>query len=276
MKSMDLPFTPYQFPAVVEPIANDGPLNALRVRLYYNGGWLDALTWALDVSDATTTVSLALVTVVELPAKPARYLLMHCQPDSAISGFALLPDSLCPLPGVISQIKPLVAGIACEPLRRMVTHALLRPDALSGFWRAPASLNDHHSYPGGLARHSLEVATMVTTASLLSQEDRDLGVAMALLHDYGKIWCYRDGKYRAEQKRGHEVVGLEKLAGHLDILRRESPDVGAKMYELLSGLCHRKERRYPLAIGRIVHAFDQMSCEMTRRVVVDDLEDVPF
>jgi hypothetical protein len=84
-------------------------------------------------------------------------------------------------------------------------------------------LNDHHNFVGGLARHSLEVATMVASSSLLSKDDRDLGISMALLHDYGKIWCYRDGKYTADHKRGHEVVGLEKLAPHLDILRRESP-----------------------------------------------------
>lgn len=276
MKAMEMPFKPYQFPALIEQIASDGPMNGQRVRLYYSTGWIDALTWADLPTGDTPTVCAAQVTVLELSTKPARYLLMQCQRDDALATLDLLPDNACPLPGVLTQVKALVAGIASQPLRKMVTKAFLHADAILGYWRAPASLNDHHHFVGGLARHSLEVATMVASSPLLSRDDRDLGVAMALLHDYGKIWCYHDGKYTAEHKRGHEVVGLEKLVGVLDGLRRESPDMGTKMHELLSGLCQRKDKRYPLAIGRVVHAFDQMSCEMTRRAVADALEDVPF
>jgi hypothetical protein len=276
MKALEMPFNPYQFPALIEPIASDGPMNGQRVRLYYSTGWIDALTWADLPAGETPTVCAAQVTVVELPTKPARYLLMHCQPQAALASLDLLPDNACPLPGVLTQIKTLVAGIASQALRKMLTHALLHPDAVLGYWRAPASLNDHHNFVGGLARHSLEVATMVASSSLLSKDDLDLGISMALLHDYGKIWCYRDGKYTTDHKRGHEVVGLEKLAPHLDILRRDNPEIGGHLYELLSGLCQRKDKRYPLAIGRVVHAFDQMSCEMTRRATVSELEDVPF
>lgn len=276
MKALELPFKPYQFPALIEPIASDGPMNGQRVRLFYSTGWIDALTWTDVPTGDTSMVCAAQVTVVELPTKPARYLLMHCQPLGALASLELVPDNACPLPGVVAQVKALVAGIAFEPLRKLLTQAFLHPDAVMGYWRAPASLSDHHNFIGGLARHSLEVATMVASSSLLSRDDRDLGVVMALLHDYGKIWCYRDGKYTADQKRGHEAVGLEKLARHLDALCRESPEIGEKMRELLSGLCRRKDKRYPLAIGRVVHAFDQMSCEMTRRAVADELEDAPF
>lgn len=276
MNAMELPFKPYQFPALIEPIASDGPMDGQRVRLYYTTGWIEALTWAALSTQGNSMISAGRVTVLELPTKPARFLLMHCEPDSKLASLDLLPSNLCPLPGVIAQIKSLVAGLACVSLRRMVINALLHPDAVMGYWLTPASLCDHHNFAGGLALHSLEVATMVATSSLLSQDDRDLGTAMAILHDYGKIWCYRDGKYTVDHRRGHDTVGLEKLTAHLDTLRRENPEVGANMYELLSGRCQRKGQRYPLAIGRVVHAFDQMSCEMTRHVEIQDFEDVPF
>jgi hypothetical protein len=37
------------------------------------------------------------------------------------------------------------------------------------------------------------------------------------------------------------------------------------MRELLGGPRAPREGKYPLAIGRIVRSFDQMSCEKTRR-----------
>lgn len=276
MKAMEQPFKPYRFPALIEPISSNGPMHGQRVRLIHSKGWFEALTWVMIPTTDNSQVCAAEVTVLELPGESPHFLLMHLQPNHAIPKLTLLPDSICPMPGVAKQVKTLVAEISCEPLREMVTRALLHPGAVMGYWRSPASLSDHHNFPGGLAIHSLEVATMVATSSLLSQEDRDLGVALALLHDYGKIWCYRDGKYVASHKRGHEIEGLEKLTSHLENLRRETPDIGNKMREMLSGSYHCKDRRYPLAIGRIVNAFDQMSCEMTRRVEEENWEDAAF
>ena len=57
-----------------------------------------------------------------------------------------------------------------------------------------------------------------------------------------------------------------------------APTLAARMVELLGGPSERANTRYPLAIGRIVNAFDQMSCEMTRHRDddFDDLESIPF
>jgi 23S rRNA maturation-related 3'-5' exoribonuclease YhaM len=172
--------------------------------------------------------------------------------------------SLCPIPGVVEQTKALIQSIGNEPLRAMVLGALAQPEAAIGYWTTPASLHDHHAYDGGLALHSLEVATMVASSVGLPDDDRDLGIALALLHDYGKIWCYRDGAYTNEQRRGHVRVGFEKLASLVTELHQHDHVIAAKLEELLGGRSQRADRRYPLAVGRIVNAFDQLSCEKTR------------
>lgn len=276
MQAKDLPFTPYCFPAIVEPIDGNVPFDGQRVRLLYEGGTLQALTWiGLPSKDILTRMA-ANVTLVELPTPHARYLMMQCAFNPSLPQLNLLHESVCPLPGVVIQTKSLIKQIQNAPLRALVVNALIQREAALAYWITPASLCDHHNYAGGLAKHSLEVATMVSASTRLSDEDRDLGVALALLHDYGKIWCYRNGKYTADHKRGgHDLVGLEKLKTPLEELVATCPATGAKMEELLGALCQRTNKRYPLAIGRIVNAFDQMSWEMTRQPE-DDLANIPF
>lgn len=275
MQAKELPYKPYYFQAIVEPIDGDVPFEGQRVRLLYETGMLEAITWtALPAHHAASGLT-ADVTVLELPNRQSRYLLMRCVPNTTLSAIDLIDDHVCPIAGVVTQTKSLIAGIQDSSLRTALISALTQREAALGYWTTPASLCDHHHFPGGLAKHSLEIATMVACSTALPNEDRDIGIAFALLHDYGKIWCYRDGEYTVDQKRGHELVGREKLKAILDTLLVTSPIAGAKMVELLGGPSDRPNKRYPLAIGKIVKAFDQMSCEMTR-VVADDWENMPF
>jgi hypothetical protein len=255
----------YRFPAIVEPLGPGTEPESMRVRLIHDRGSLEALTWAYVPNAPCVPPSAAHVTVMEHPHVAERYLLVASAYDPNLSPAALLHDSLCPISGVVAQTKALIQSITSVPLRTTVLGALAQPDAVTGYWKAPASLQDHHAYDGGLAHHSLEVATMVASSTGLSAEDRDLSIAFALLHDYGKIWCYCDGQYTAAQRRGHVRVGLEKLEPLLAYLRRGDGRLADTMEELLGGRSQRADRRYPLAIGRVVNAFDQLSCEKTRR-----------
>lgn len=278
MQAQRFPFKTYEFNALVEVVGDGSPPGSMHVRLVHGSAWLDALTWLFEpFIDELPAIPTAQVVVIEMPQAEPRYVLASCRFDSSLSPGPLLPDELCPIEGVVTQTRELIDSIQPEPLRHMLYAALTQPGAMLGFWTTPASLRDHHSYCGGLSQHSLEVATMVANSSGLTEEDRDAGVALALLHDYGKIWCYRDGEYTSEQKRGHVRVGLEKLAGPLESLRRACPALAARMSELLGAPVQRSERRYPLAVGRVVNAFDQMSCEMyRRRVEAQAAEEVIF
>ena len=161
-----------------------------------------------------------------------------------------------------------------------MTRALLQPDVLHGYWNSPASRGNHHGYPGGLAQHSLEIATMVASVERLSLEDRELGIVFALLHDYGKIWCYDPIAFDPVDSREHEALGLLKLEEPLRILTQQDRNLGIQMRELLSGRQTQRKGPYPLAINKVVRAFDQMSCEMTRKKPAESRAtfdcDIPF
>jgi 3'-5' exoribonuclease len=59
------------------------------------------------------------------------------------------------------------------------------------FLHWPAAISMHHAYEGGLLAHTVEVAeTALHIADRFPQVSRDVLIAAALWHDYGKIFEY--------------------------------------------------------------------------------------
>ena len=256
----------YRFPAVVEMLPGYDPNHGVRCRLYHQDGCVDAWTW-LSLDPLPNVLYWGWVSTMDIGSAYNDLLLLGLRENTDQPLASLLPERLCPINGVVRQVSALVDGLRNKPLRRFMTRTLLNQEALHGYWTSPASRRDHHAYPGGLAEHSLEVATMLATSSGLPDEDRELGIVFALLHDYGKIWCYDPVSFDPVDPREHEAHGLAKLEFDLLYLRRENARLGDLMVELLGGARAPREGRYPLAIGRIVRSFDQMSCEKTRRTL---------
>ncbi len=281
MSAIARAFNTYNFPAIVAPNGDGALPGGQNVCLIHGKGICDALSW-MDLPCGPCDMAMtAHVTVMELGPDDPCYLLVACRFDQSIEPESLLSPSLCPIGGVVEQTAALIWEIGITSLRRFVVAALTQPHAALGYWTAPASLGHHHNFSGGLAQHSLEVATMVASSTALPQEDRDVAIALAILHDYGKIWCYENGKYTSACKRGHVLIGLEKLLPLLGSLHRHSPAIANTMEELLGGRSQRTDRRYPLAVGRIVNAFDQFSCERARqradtRQTKSDFDYVPY
>ncbi|MBN2101937.1 MAG: HDIG domain-containing protein [Candidatus Aenigmarchaeota archaeon] len=90
----------------------------------------------------------------------------------------------------------------------------------SGFENAPASLNWHHVYEGGLAEHTLSVTKMsVRIAEVLRsvygiKTDTDVLIAGCLLHDIGKVFEYiksKDEWDSSEILLDHTMLGTSEL-----------------------------------------------------------------
>lgn len=182
MNTLHFPHKTYQFTALVEHLGAGTAPGSQHARLLYGDGYIEAHTWLLDSVALLPPIPTAHVSVIEAPNAEPGYVLAACQFDSSIAPGPYLADTLCPIPSVVEQTKALIESIQFEPLRIMVFHALTQSGAARNYWTAPASLHDHHNYEGGLAHHSLEVATMVATSSGLPDEDRDIGIVLALLH----------------------------------------------------------------------------------------------
>lgn len=232
-------------------------------RLYSQVGLMHAKSWIPIPPSPSGCLTRGKATLLPLDDDRFDHLLMNFTRELDLPVTTLFSSWWCPIEGVHAQTAALIEQIESIPLRRLVGDALLHPHTVRAFWSSPASKAHHHAYPGGLALHSLEVATMAASANLLTAYDRDLAIAFALLHDYGKVWCYANPK--GIDSRTHERIGLQKLGPLLAILHAEAPDIGAALEDLLGGKRASRHGPYPLAIGRVVKAFDQMSCEMAMR-----------
>lgn len=191
--------------------------------------------------------------------------------DEALDPIGLVPEALCPAPGMVTGVYELVESISTPELRRLVSDAFTLNAIFHGFWISTAG-SRHHAWPGGLAWHSLEVAQEVlqvvnsnAAALRFTNVEKDLGVVGSLLHDVGKIVSYNDLGYRNERALviGHELLGLDLLREPLDALRKYNMELGDALSALLlsrtafSGGRHRLE-----AIREVVSKADRKSARL--------------
>jgi 3'-5' exoribonuclease len=119
---------------------------------------------------------------------------------------------------VFVGIRDLIFGLD-EPYRRLLA-TILTTTAGQAFFAGPSSLHDHHHEAGGNARHALHVATLALgmLAECDALVDRNLVLALALLHDIGKTTEYeatQNGRWQmssAGRLIGHRMSGLVAVA----------------------------------------------------------------
>lgn len=194
-------------------------------------------------------------------------LLLACPVDPFNDGFTHLPESACPVEGIVLGIKHLVSGIRSAPLHTFLVNVFERRDVFQHFWTMPASRHHHHSRGGGLAAHSMEVADDLASHERLADLELDLGVAGALLHDIGKVWSYNQDMTPNDacKAMGHELLGLSRLEPQLTQLERVWPDGAYVMRCLLSGQTRmRQDGSFAPALLPRIKACDQRSCELDR------------
>lgn len=99
-----------------------------------------------------------------------------------------------------------------DPPLSSFMHFVFSPQGLlDEFLESPASRRNHHSFPGGLAFHSIQAAKLGRSIakhynSIGIKVNEDLLVAGILIHDIGKIHCYQEecpNSFRQE----HPVYG---------------------------------------------------------------------
>lgn len=249
--------------ALVQVLHDEQANPTNRCLIYTPEGIRKAWTW-LDLSTAPNSLHLGLASIMPICVDELVNVLVGFAPNLNSPLAKVIPDSLCPVPGLVEQVSRLLDAIAIPPLREFALRALLANPALPHYWCCPASRQDHHAFQGGLVYHSVEVAKGVQATSWLPQLERELGIVYALLHDYGKPWCLEPALRDRHERRNHECIGRAKLHGPLQILRQQDALLAALMDELLGGPPAPRPTSYPLAIRRLVQALDQASCENTR------------
>lgn len=157
--------------------------------------------------------------------------------------------------------------IPCPILQAFVVQVFLDRNTRERFFTWQASRSHHHSYPGGLAEHSVEVARRVADDPLAFDElERWVGSVAGLLHDIGKIRTMRaDGsKPPGDLPINHEALTLSVLAAPLEWLDRAAPEVAQMMCYVLTW-SPEKESRPLLPVAMAVRESDRVSAALNAR-----------
>ena len=112
---------------------------------------------------------------------------------------------------LIVALNKLIEEMRDPPLANFMRFIFSPQRLLDKFLSSPASRSRHHSFIGGLATHSIGVAELVKKISehysaMGIKTNKDLLVAGALIHDIGKIHCYKWRDAYVETKSGPDYI----------------------------------------------------------------------
>lgn len=139
------------------------------------------------------------------------------------------------------------------------------------FVQRPGSVRNHHSWPGELPEHTLEVVRLVERqladpVFALTQAEMDLTRVAALLHDVGKVMTHDDtpGKLSCwGWMTDHEALSLLVISDYLKRLNAAWPWAAASLAHILTWRATSGHCRY--VAGHLVKAADQLSAHMSNR-----------
>jgi 3'-5' exoribonuclease len=148
----------------------------------------------------------------------------------------LIPQSVCPIPWLMSFLEAAVSRLTIDSLKLFVESVLADDSIAFPFVSVPASLNHHHNYPGGLLKHSLECVQLIEKHHEFSREQFELGIVDVLFHDIGKILTMTHDMKRTSlgYNVDHDKLTLEILSPYLKQLDKTWTEGASELRYLLT------------------------------------------
>ena len=125
---------------------------------------------------------------------------------------------------MFSELKHIASSIKQSHLKSLLNLFFSDKDFCKSFCSAPAAVQYHHAFLGGLLEHTLSVAKLGDTiAPLYPELNRDLLICGIILHDIGKTseLCYEKNFHYSDEGQliGHLISGVlmvEEKAKQID------------------------------------------------------------
>ena len=126
-----------------------------------------------------------------------------------------------------TRLRELLTGIRNVHLRELGETYLGDESLMSQLRVAAAAVSNHHAYPGGLLRHTIDLMEMCQAIGPRYPEiDTELLMFGAFLHDLGKIEELSSGGEISYTDRGqmlgHIVIGVQMLGDRISALEEKS------------------------------------------------------
>ncbi|TMM47055.1 HD domain-containing protein [Colwellia ponticola] len=184
------------------------------------------------------------------------------------SGLHSLPCALSPDKSLLPLFFSLVESIENNALKEFIAEVLMPSNVCVPFIQAPASLNYHHNYPGGLLAHSIEVAQIVSNIPWQESNSRDLAITAALLHDIGKVKTLTANMRRTPIGHwvDHDALTLEICSKALATLERLDENSATLLRHIWT--CASPGARYgykaATPIASAIQGADRLSADMAK------------
>lgn len=188
-------------------------------------------------------------------------------PDS-FQSLAHLPASLVASVDAVMAVEQWLQPCPYPCLKAFVYQVLGQPSVGCDFFSLPASADYHHCHSGGLAQHSLEVAQSVYAVSgSFAEHERWLAAVAGLLHDLGKVRCYRADGRRTETGYlvSHDLLGLELIVPALSRLDSAWADGANALRYLFDWILRPRPQRPMMPIALAIKQADVMSASADNR-----------
>lgn len=139
---------------------------------------------------------------------------------------------------MFEQVKTTMAGIENEGLKLLVDAFLNDAELMKQFCIAPAAMQMHHNYLGGLLEHTLNMLNVAQVLfPLYPKIQKDLVLAAILLHDMAKTQelSYNIGFGYTDQGQllGHIIQGTQMVTQKTDELKAAGTPVDQNILDSL-------------------------------------------
>jgi len=182
-----------------------------------------------------------------------------------------LPASNRHVDELYDDLIKLISGVNDENLRSLLQAIFEEEGFRRSFVRAPAAKGWHHSYIGGLAEHTHDMARLaVKAAEIYPDVDRDLLIAGVLLHDVGKIEelsvtnhiDYSD----SGRLLGHITLGVEFIDEYLRGIEGFPRELAVKLKHMIvshHGLLENGSPIVPMTVeALLLHYIDNLDAQL--------------
>lgn len=182
--------------------------------------------------------------------------------------FSVVDLEQLPLPFLASELVRFIGSCQMPALREFLMVLFGNESHLVDFLSLPASDDYHHAWPGGLAQHSLEVASRIRSDQSLGQrEEHWLTEVAGLVHDIGKLktmQCQGD-RQPMHYVLDHNQLTLEVLAPALAVLDNRWPEGAMALRYLLTWKSSSPQQRPKLPGALALEYADKSSAALDAR-----------